>query len=110
MNSVTTSSTSKTVKRLLYPSLFIIGILILLFCSTIQPAAAPNKGEYHYSSFIIHNFTYLSNVIFIFTGFFAGYFFRLNPWLSGICLFLIFPLTAMIEGTVYRGSHNLIPF
>jgi hypothetical protein len=40
----------------------------------------------------------------------AGCVFRLNPWLTGLSLILVFPLTALTEGTVYRGSHNLIPF
>lgn len=60
--------------------------------------------------FLRHNYTLLAKALFIITGFAAGYVYKLNPWLVGICLISIFPLTSIIEGTVYQGSHNLIPF
>ena len=71
---------------------------------------APEDGEYYYSSFLTNNYTLLSNVFFFITGLLGGYYFKLNPWGLALCLFLIFPLTSLIEGAVYRGSHNLIPF
>jgi len=101
---------SKTSKWIIYPILVIIGILIILLCSLMQHVSRPIKGEYYYSSFLRNNYTLLSNIFFFITGFFGRYYFKLNPWFSAICLFLIFPLTSIIEGGVYKGSHNLIPF
>jgi hypothetical protein len=67
------------------------------------------QGEYYYSTFFRNNYTLLAKALFFITGLLAGYFYRLNAWYSGICLNLIFPLTTIIEGTAYRGSHNLMP-
>lgn len=96
-------------KGLQYFSLVIAGLLIILLCSLIQHVPASPKGEGHYSSFLIKNFTLLPKALFVITGFVAGYVYRLTPWLVGVCLILIFPLTSIIEGVVYSGSHNLIP-
>lgn len=100
----------KTSKRIIYPILILIGVLIILLCSLIQHVPVPIKGEYYYSSFLRNNYTLLSNICFFITGFLGGYYYKLNPWYSGICLFLIFPSISIIEAVVYKGSHNLIPF
>jgi len=97
----------KTIKYLL---LIITGLLIIALCSTIQKTPPSSVGEYHYSSFFKNNYTILTAIIFFIAGIFIGYYLHLNPWLSGICLVLIFYITAVIESIVYRGSHNLIPF
>ena len=106
----TTNNSAKISKWIIYPVIIIIGILIILLCSLIQHVPAPEDGEYYYSSFLTNNYTLLSNVFFFITGLLGGYYFKLNPWGLALCLFLIFPLTSLIEGAVYRGSHNLIPF
>ncbi|MDQ6813243.1 MAG: hypothetical protein M3040_05880 [Bacteroidota bacterium] len=98
--------TSKGIKYLL---LSITGLIIILFCSLVQHVPAPIKGEYYYSSFFGNNYTLLAKALFVITGFVAGYVYNLTPWLAGICLILIFPLTSIIEGFVYTGSHNLLP-
>ena len=91
--------------------LFVIsGLLILVLCSILQNEPAPQQGEYYYSSFLRHNYTVLSGCLFFAFGIVIGYFFRLNTWLSGISLILVFRIVSFYEATVYRGSHNLIPF
>lgn len=93
-----------------YILIVIIGLLVLVICSFIQGEPEPQTGEYYYSSFLRNNYTFLSALLFLLTGILIGYFFKLNPWFSGIALILIFPLVSFYEATVYRGSHNLIPF
>ena len=93
-----------------YLLLIIAGLLLILLSSRIQHVAPPQSGEYYYSGFLRNNYTVLTACIFLIVGLLMGYYFKLNPWLSGISLVLIFPITAFYEATVYRGSHNLIPF
>ncbi len=96
--------------RIKYLLLIIVGFIVILISSLFQYATLV-KGEYHYSKFLQENYpTIPSVIIFIIIGFSVGYFWRLNPWITGFCLFFIFPLTSLLEGAVYRGSHNLLPF
>jgi hypothetical protein len=97
----------KTIKYFL---LTLIGLGIIVCCSLFQHIATV-PGEYHYSHFLMKNYlTIPTATIFFLVSIAIGYYWRLNPWLSGFCLFFILPLTSIIEGSVYRGSHNLIPF
>jgi hypothetical protein len=89
--------------------LIVSGAFILLLCSLLQEAQAPLKGEYYYSSFFRNNFILPVKALFCIAGFFAGFRYQLNPWLSGICLNAVFPMVSIIEGVAYKGSHNLIP-
>ena len=93
-----------------YFLLIATGFLILFICSLFQNSVMPQKGEYYYSEFLRNNYTISAAVVFFIAGIPAGYFLKLNPWLTGICLILIFPVTSLYEATVYKGSHNLIPF
>jgi len=93
-----------------YFFLVITGILIILFCSFIQHIPSPARGEYYYSTYLKSSYTLVSICLFFIAGFMAGYLYKLNPFFVGICLFLIFPVTSIIEAIVYKGSHNLIPF
>lgn len=86
------------------------GLLLILFCSLLQHENAATPGEYYYSSFLQNNYTLLTGIVFLLAGFAAGYYFKLNSWVAGICFIFIFPLTSLYEGTVYKGSHNLLPF
>jgi hypothetical protein len=90
-------------KLLQYLFLVFIGFLLILLVSIILETPATTPGEYHYSSFLRNNYG-------ITAGLAVGYLMELKPWLVGICLILIFPLTALYEATIYTGSHNLIPF
>jgi hypothetical protein len=92
-----------------YLLLIFAGLLLMLFSSRIQHVAPPQAGEYYYSSFLRNNYSILTAGLFLLAGLIIGYYFKLNPWLAGISLILIFPITAFYEATVYRGSHNLIP-
>lgn len=93
-----------------YLLLIFLGLLIILLSSEIQEVAPPQTGEYYYSSFLRNNYTILTAIIFLIFGLIIGYYFKLNPWLSGILLISIYPITTVYEATIYRGSHNLIPF
>jgi hypothetical protein len=104
------SNISRIPKLLKYLLLLVAGLIIILCCSLFQDID-PVVGEYHYSRFLQGNyFTIPAVTIFFIIGLGVGYFWKLNPWLTGLCLFFIFPLTSIIEATVYKGSHNLIPF
>jgi hypothetical protein len=93
-----------------YFLLVLIGLGIIVCCSLFQHIPTVT-GEYHYSNFVDKNYlTIPAATIFFIVSIAIGYYWRLNPWLSGLCLFFIFPLTSIIEATVYQGSHNLIPF
>ena len=91
-------------------SLILLGTLILFLLISIQGIAVPTTGEYHYSQLLRMNFTWIAIVTYTITGFTVGYFFQLNCFLIGLSLIGIFPITSLIESTIYPGSHNLIPF
>ncbi len=104
------NNTSRIAKLSKYILLIVAGLVIIFCCSLFQHIT-PIEGEYHYSRFLQGNYLTIPAVtIFFIIGFGVGYFWKLNPWLAGFCLFFIFPLTSIIEATVYKGSHNLIPF
>lgn len=102
---------SNTIKILSKSILLIFtGILIIFICRMIQHVNPPQAGEYYYSSILKDNYTVLSACVFFVVGFLIGYYFKLNPWFVGTSLILIFPIVSFYEATIYRGSHNLIPF
>ena len=90
--------------------LILFGILIITSLIYFQGISVPPPGEYHYSTLIRLNFSRLAIIIYSITGFTIGYFFQLNCFLVGLSLIGIFPITSIIESTIYPGSHNLIPF
>lgn len=98
---------SKAIKYIL---LIPAGLLIILVCSLFQHVHPSTPGEYYYSEFLRYNYTFFTGIVFFVAGLVPGYYFKLKPWLAGFCFILVFPLTSLYEGTVYRGSHNLLPF
>lgn len=97
-------------KPIQYFFLVFVGFLLILLVSIILETPATPPGEYHYSSFLRNNYGITAGILYFIAGLAIGYLMELKPWLAGISLILIFPLTALYEATVYRGSHNLIPF
>jgi hypothetical protein len=97
-------------KLIPYFFLVFVGFLLILLVSIILETPSTPKGEYHYSSFLSNNYGITAGILYFIAGLAVGYLMELKPWLVGICLILIFPLTSLYEGTIYRGSHNLIPF
>jgi hypothetical protein len=93
-----------------YIILIIAGLLLILLCSIMQKVAPSQYPEYYYSLFLARNYTVLTAVIFFMAGLLIGYYFRLNPWLSGMCLILIIPIASFYEIAVDLSSHNLLPF
>lgn len=96
-------------KLIQYLFLVFIGFLLILLVSIILETPATPAGEYHYSSFLRNNYGITAGILYLIAGLAVGYLMELKPWLAGFCLILIFPITALYEATVYRGSHNLIP-
>lgn len=88
----------------------IFGFLLILLCSKLQHIVPPQIKEYHFSNFLVRNYSLLTAIFFAVAGFTAGYFFKYNPWFIGFGLVLIFPACAIIEFVLYRNSHTLIPF
>ncbi|MEQ1625241.1 MAG: hypothetical protein ABL870_11150 [Sediminibacterium sp.] len=97
-------------KLIQYLFLVFVGFLLILLVSIILETPATPQGEYHYSSFLRNNYGITATILYLIAGLAVGYLMELKPWLAGICLILIFPLTSLYEATIYRGSHNLIPF
>jgi hypothetical protein len=98
---------SKLISSLL---IILLGVFIMAALIFLQGKPVPAPGEYHYSYMLRGNFTWIAILIHVIAGFALGYRFQFNPFRVGICLIGIFPLTAVIEATYYKGSHNLIPF
>ena len=92
-----------------YLLVMLAGIAVIFAGSKFQSNPLPPKGEYFLSEWLRNNFTWPVRIIFCFAGFLAGYFMKLNPILTGISLSAVFPVIAIYEATVHRGSHNLIP-
>ena len=99
----------KIPSALKYLLLMFAGITIIFAGSMFQSNPLPPKGEYFLSEWLRNNFTWPVRIIFCFVGFLAGYFMKLNPILTGISLSAVFPVIAIYEATIHRGSHNLIP-
>ncbi len=92
-----------------YLLLVVVSLAVIVCCSLFQHVA-PVKGEYHFSSFLGKNYKILVAIIFFIISLGIGYYLQLNPWLTGLSLYIIFPFTAIAEAILYTGSHNLIPF
>ena len=92
-----------------YSMLTVLGLLIIFVCSLFQHVVI-RLEQRDFSHFLDYNFIKLAGIIFFILGLFIDYFSPLNPWYAGICLFLVFPLTSLIEITIDKSSHNLIPF
>jgi hypothetical protein len=93
-----------------YAALATSGLVLVALCGFIQQVNLAPPGEYRFSEFLRSSYTFLCGFAFFIAGLAAGYTMRLNPWLTGLSLISIFPLTSLAEATIYRGSHNLIPF
>ena len=110
-NLVLTCNMSNALKIVLQSVLLILaGLLVILICRAMQYTNPPKAGEYYYSSILMDNYTILCACVFFIIGLLIGYCFRLNPWHVGLSLILIFPIVTFYEATIYRRSHNLLPF
>jgi hypothetical protein len=87
----------------------IAGALILFLLSFVQVGAPPEKGEYFLSSFFRNELSWLAVIPMALLAFAACYFWRWNAWITGFGFIAVLPILAIIEGTIYRGSHNLLP-
>jgi len=90
--------------------LVVVGVSIIFISSLLQHIKIPKEQEYLFSSFLNYNFTKPVGVVFFITALLIGCLFKLNPWEVALCLFVVFPITSIVEGAFYPDSHNLIPF
>lgn len=56
------------------------------------------------------NFTWSTAVVFAVAAAAISHVSRANPFVIAAGMILMFPIATFYEGTVYRGSHNLLPF
>jgi len=89
---------------------FVAGILCLAANQVIFSPAFPSVGEYYWIHLAVQNYTVFSCVLMSVSGFLVIFGMGGNPFLIGWGTVAIFPVIAFVEATVYRGSHNLIPF
>ncbi|BFG69478.1 hypothetical protein KACHI17_03590 [Sediminibacterium sp. KACHI17] len=96
---------------ILYLSLSISGVLVLWLYAILFTANDRVPGtEYYYSGTLNDGFNIYTGVLFFLIGIIVGYFSNANIWMAGISSILCLPLIALYEATIYKGSHNLIPF
>jgi hypothetical protein len=86
------------------------GITILLLHHFVAGLPEPAPGQYYYSKLAAGNYTWVSAALFLIAAIAIKHFNDGNPFAIGFGMVLIFPLISIAEATVYRGSHNLIPF
>ncbi len=87
-----------------------VGVALILLAIQINGFAFPEEGEYYYSKIVRNNYTKTMMLVYLIAGVVLGYVLQLKPWLIGILLVSYFFLITAYEATVYRGSHNLLPF
>ncbi len=96
---------------LLYLLLVITGAVLLLLYTICFTSNQRIPGtEYYYSGMLNDGFNIYTGILLFLVGTITGYFSKANSWGTGISLILSLPVVALIEASVYRGSHNLIPF
>lgn len=93
-----------------YVLLAVLGAALILACGKLLHVAVPAQGEYYYSGYLRNCYTAITAIVLLMAGLLIGLFNTVHPLGAGIALISVFPLTAVYEATLYRGSHNLIPF
>lgn len=88
----------------------LVGAALILIGIKFNGFAFPEEGEYYYSKIVRNNYTKPMMLVYLVAGIVLGYVLQLKPWLIGIFLVSYFFLITAYEATVYRGSHNLLPF
>lgn len=87
----------------------VAGVAIMGFAILVLRQPRPSPGEYYWATLFRNHYGILTIALQMSAGFLLGRKYRPNPILIGLCLTAIFPVTSIVEATVYRGSHNLIP-
>ena len=95
---------------LLYLIVAALGAGLMLMVGMVAPISAVEQGEYYLSSMLRKGYNVYTACLFFLTGVAAGYFTRLNPWLTGLALVIVCIVVVFYESFQYRGSHNLLPF
>ena len=87
-----------------------VTILWLAAHQMLSSLPIPASGEYFWSKLAWQNFTRSTCVLVSISALLIAYTLDANPVVVGLGTVAIFPMVALVEATVYRGSHNLIPF
>ena len=88
----------------------IAGAAILFLLRFVQTSPPPQPGEYYWSTFFRNDLSWLALLLFALLAFAACYAWQWNACITGFGLISVLPIITIVESTVYRGSHNLIPF
>lgn len=95
---------------LLYLLVVAIGTGLLLLVGLGLPRSVAQGNEYYLSAMLRYGYNVYTACLFFVVGLSAGYFTRLDPWLTGLCLILVCLVVVFYESFRYPGSHNLLPF
>jgi hypothetical protein len=97
--------------KLKYLLLIIAGLFLIIISSSSYStgnAYTPKPGDDYYLSSLLGRYSVLTAILFFIAGLAIGYYWKLNPWLTGMFLISIFPLIVIIELNIYKESHNLL--
>jgi phosphate/sulfate permease len=89
---------------------FSAGIISLAIHQLIARPALPESGEYFWSTLAAQNYVGWTCVLVSISALLIAYKMGGNPVAIGFGTVAIFPIITLVEATVYRGSHNLLPF
>ena len=99
----------KANKFIPYLLAILAGVVIMAIVMLVDHGPKVEPGEYYWSTMLRNGYGWLAVILMVAAGCLFGYYFRKNPVRMGLCLIAVFPITAIVEATVYRGSHNMIP-
>ena len=94
---------------LVFCLVMLAGLLLLLLSGMIVTRQVEQQSpDYYYSGFLIQRYTWLTASHFLTAGAVFNFYFRLNPWLTGLFMVLWFPLATIFELIAFPESHNLL--
>lgn len=91
-----------------YLALILAGAGVILLASFMQQEPPAKEGKYFMSSFLHNNITLPVRVVMVCICAAVGYFSRLNPLISAICLIGVVFIAISAEVILYPESHNLL--
>ena len=86
------------------------GAGILALHAMLHVTPAPDPGEYYLTELARAQLGPLSISLALLAAAALGFVWQIPPPVVGLSMVGTFPLIALYEGTVFRGSHNLMPF
>src|SRR5688500_17114509 len=90
-----------------YLMLALIGAALFYLIMLANGTLTIPEHKLYFSLAFKSSYGYISASVLFLTGVAVGYFSRLSPWLTGLSLTLIFPVTAVYEYVKYPESRSL---